>query len=148
MEIHPALGDGIRNPEASSLGCVSECRRPYKENVPRTVLFCVFVLSLVPNQILILYIVLTQYRKRIRGAPHAHIYIMNPALAFTPALGLFQEQKSVIGVPCLAATPAPHPTKTDMETGLAERQNALYNRLRRHLKYARKFELTHTTHTK
>ena len=73
---------------------------------------------------------------------------MNPAHAINTALGLFKEQKSVIGVPCLAVAPAPHPTKTDMETGLAERQNALYNRLRRHLKYARKFELTHTTHTK
>jgi len=73
---------------------------------------------------------------------------MNPAHAFDPALGLFQEQKSVIGVPCLAAAPAPHPTKTDMDTGLAERQNTVYNRLWRHLKCARKFELTHTMHTK
>jgi len=61
--IHAALRGadmvGIWNPHASSLGCVSECRRPYKENVPRTVLCCVFVVSLAPNQILILHIVLT-----------------------------------------------------------------------------------------
>jgi len=90
---------GIWNPDASSLGCVSECRCPYKENVPRTVLCCVFVFSLAPNQILILHIVLTQCRKRIRGAPHAHIYIMNPAHAINTALGLFKEQKSMIVVP-------------------------------------------------
>jgi len=137
---------GIWNPDASSLGCVSECKRPYKENVPWTVLCCVFVLSLAPNQILILHVVLTQCRKRIRGAPHVHIYIMHQAHVFTPALGLFQEQKLVIGVPCLAAAPAPHPTKTDMDTGLTERQNALYNRLWRHLKCARKFQLTHESH--
>jgi len=60
---------GMWNPDASSLGCVSEFRRPYKENVPRTVLCCVFVVSLAPNQILILHIVLTQCRKRIQKCP-------------------------------------------------------------------------------
>ena len=60
---------GLWNPDASSLGCASECRRPCKENVPRTVLFCVFVVSLAPNQIVILHIVLTQCRKRIQKCP-------------------------------------------------------------------------------
>ena len=53
---------GIWNPDL-------ECRRPCKENVPRTVLFCVFVVSLAPNQIVILHIVLTQCRKRIQKCP-------------------------------------------------------------------------------
>ena len=73
---------------------------------------------------------------------------MNPARAFTTALGLFQEQKPVIGVPFLAAAPAPQPTKTDLDQGVGERRNSHYNRLQCHLKSISKFELTHTTHTK
>jgi predicted site-specific integrase-resolvase len=57
---------------------------------------------------------------------------MNPAHAFNSALGLFQELKPEIGMPCVAAAQATQTTNTDINSGLAERRNALY-RLFRHL---------------
>ena len=54
---------------------------------------------------------------------------MNPAHAFNSALGLFQELKPEIGMPCLAAAQATQTAITDLNIGLAERRNALYYRL-------------------
>ena len=45
---------------------------------------------------------------------------MNPAHAFNSALGLFQELKPEIGMPCVAAAQATQSTNTNIDTGLAE----------------------------
>ena len=45
---------------------------------------------------------------------------MNPAHAFNSALGLFQELKPEIGMPCVAAAQATQTTNTNIDTGLAE----------------------------
>jgi len=45
---------------------------------------------------------------------------MNPAHAFNLALGLFQELKPEIGMPCVAAAQATQSTNTNIDTGLVE----------------------------